>query len=176
MTTEQYTTHNASNAHGAPSPQNTADKPEALVLARDPKKAMKQMLETIGNLSALYEEENDALAKANTQKFLSLQDEKIKIARNYQNGMRQILDRKDEFKDFSEEFKAKLIAKQKAFDEIARQNLTAIERTQKSVTRLNERIMETAREKASKKNVNYKDNGRLGRNERPVSMGLSESV
>jgi hypothetical protein len=166
-------THTDTQQSGAPA---AAHDPAEFTLARNPEKAMKQMLRTIDDLGRIYTRENDALSQSDTKTFLELQDKKIQTATIYQKGIKQMMDRKDEFDGFSEEFKRSLSERQKAFNALAEENLTSIKRTQKTVQRLNERIMNSAREEAATKNVNYKNNGQLGTNERPVSMGVSESV
>lgn len=146
------------------------------VLSRDPDKAMQQMMDMMDALRNVYIEENSALATADTQAFLALQDRKIAAARTYQAGTEQLFNRRDELKHINIALKQQLQEKQEEFSGIMSENLKALDRLRGGVQRLNERIMSSAREAAQHKNVNYSATGSLNKNERAVSIGLSESV
>lgn len=147
-----------------------------LILSGDPDKAMQQMMDTIDSLREIYVEENKALLASDTQTFLRLQKKKISAARRYQTGAEQMRGRKDELQHIDNALKQQLISKQEEFSGIMAENLKAIDRMRRGVARLNDRIMSSARESAQKNNINYSEQGRLNKNERPVSIGLSESV
>ena len=51
-----------------------------------------------------------------------------------------------------------------------------VARLRGGVQRLNDRVMRSARDAAQHKNINYSAGGQLNKNERPFSLGLSESV
>lgn len=148
----------------------------SFLLSGDPNKAMQQMMETIDRLRDVYVEENEALQSADTKKFLRLQDKKIAAARNYQSGAEQMLERKSDLQHIDNALKQQLVHKQEEFSGIIAENLKALDRIRKGVQRLNDRIMNSAREAAQTKNVNYSAKGKLNKNERPVSIGLSESA
>ena len=145
-------------------------------LSRDPKKAIREMMDTMDALHTLYTKENEALKKSNTQRFLELQQKKIQIAKDYQSGTRQLLERRKEFENTSEALKARLIEKQEAFNEITATNLKLLDRVKGSINRLNDRIMDGVRKEAQKDSLNYKYNGSLLQNDKPVSIGVSESA
>lgn len=146
------------------------------VLSGDPNKAMQQMMDTIDSLRNLYVEENEALEAADTKRFLSLQNRKVSVARDYQAGAAQLIERKDELQHIDTVLKQQLMGKQEEFSGIVAENLKAMDRLRRGVQRLNDRIMTSAREAAQTKNVNYSEKGKLNKNERSVSIGLSESV
>jgi hypothetical protein len=156
--------------------QMGAKSQKTFVLSSDPNKAMQQMMETIDSLRAVYIEENSALQSADTKKFLGLQDKKIAAARNYQYGAEQMVGRKDELQHIDNALKQALMQKQEEFAGIMAENLKGLDRIRKGVQRLNDRIMTSAREAAQTKNVNYSNKGKLNKNERPVSIGVSESA
>jgi organic radical activating enzyme len=147
-----------------------------ITLSRDPDKAMQQMMETIDSLREVYLEENAALEVADTQTFLRLQDRKIAAARKYQSGAEQLLSRGDDLQHINIALKQQLQSKQDEFSGIMSENLKYLDRLRKGVQRLNDRVMRSAREAAQHKNVNYSAKGHLNKNERAVSLGLSESV
>src|SRR5690606_29276359 len=104
--------------------QTGRDKP--LVLARDPNRAMQQMMETIDSLRNVYIEENAALAVADTDTFLRLQDRKIAAARNYQSGAEQLLKRRDDLKHIDVALKEQLREKQEEFSGLMAENLKSL--------------------------------------------------
>ncbi len=146
------------------------------ILSGDPNKAMQQMMQTIDTLRDIYVEENQALGQADTKRFLALQDRKITEARRYQVGARQLLERKSDLVHIDEALKQELAGRQEEFSGIMSENLKALDRFRRSIDRLNDRVMTTAREAVQAKNVPYGAGGNLHKNERPVSLGLSEEA
>lgn len=153
-----------------------AEQGKKLVLSADPEKAMQQMMDTIDALRRIYVEENAALDTSDTKTFMRLQDRKIKAALNYQTGAEQLRARREDIARLGSGTRKKLIDKQEEFSGVMAENLKAIDRLRRGVQRLNDRIMTSARESAQKNNANYSRSGLLNKNERPVSIGLSESV
>lgn len=151
-------------------------KDKAFVLSRDPNRAMQQMMESIDCLRKIYIEENTALAAADTKTFLGLQDKKIAAARHYQSGAAQLLERREDLKHIDIALKQQLQDKQEEFSGIMAENLKSLDRLRGGVQRLNDRVMRSARDAAQHKNVNYSAGGELNKNQRPYSLGLSESV
>ncbi len=164
------------NGTNGNSGNNNGAKDKSAVLSRDPNRAMQQMMENIDSLREVYLEENEALAVADTKTFLRLQDKKIAAARNYQAGAQQLLGRKEELKHIDVALKQQLQEKQEEFSGIMAENLKSLDRLRGGVQRLNDRVMRSARDAAQHKNVNYSAGGQINKNERPFSLGLSESV
>ncbi len=129
--------------------QDPQQKPR-IKLHRNPNKAMQEMMVTIDLLRASLIEETAALKDADTQTFLTLQDKKLDIARDYLEGMNQLINRKDELKNADEALKDKFEVMRNEFAEIAHDNHAALNRMKNGMKRLGERIMETAREAARK--------------------------
>lgn len=146
------------------------------VLSRDPGRAMQEMMSAIDALRTIYVEENEALASSDTRRFLGLQDRKITLARNYQHGAEQMLERREEFKAADPALKTRLRAMQQDFSSLASENLGALDRMRRTVRRLNDRIMNMARENLRRENAHYGAAGRLKLNEKRLSIGLNESV
>lgn len=153
----------------------TADM-EKFALSGDPKKAIQEMMATIDALRSLYLEENEALEKSDTRSFMMLQERKIETARKYQSGIAQILERKDEIRAADPALRQRLVAMQEEFSSITSRNVQALERVQRGVKRLGERIMNAARDAAQKDVVNYGKKGVLNKYKGPVSIGLSEKA
>jgi len=155
---------------------NNAIDTKTFILSSDPERAMQQMMETIDTLRDIYVEENEKLQSSDANGFLGLQDKKIEAVRHYHDGAQQLLQRKDDLAHIDQAVKDQLTEKQEEFTGIMSENLKAIDRLRNSVGRLNDRIMSTARNEAQKKNINYSKQGTINKNERSISIGVSESV
>ncbi|MCI5060243.1 MAG: flagellar protein FlgN [Alphaproteobacteria bacterium] len=150
--------------------------PKALRLSRDPNKAINEMMVTIDALRNSLVEETNALNEADTQTFMSLQDNKLHIAGDYLEGMSQLLARKDELKSADPKLKKRLEEMRKDFADIAHENHAALQRMQNGMKRLGERIMEKAKEAAKKeKQIIYGASGHMKQGLK-ASIGVNESV
>ncbi|HPD82404.1 MAG: hypothetical protein R3D88_02385 [Alphaproteobacteria bacterium] len=154
---------------------STKDTPR-YVLSTDPNKAMLEMMETINRLRASLIEETKALKEADTQTFLKLQDRKLDVARDYLEGMGQLLSRKEELKTADETVKARMEDMRIEFSDIAHENHAALMRMKNGMKRLGDRIMETAREAAKKEEqLVYGATGHM-QSAHKGSIGVNESA
>lgn len=147
-------------------------------LSKNPNIAIQDVMDSIGVLSNLYIQETDALVDADTQTFISLQEQKFEAANHYQSGVESLLKRKDEMKHISTEKKEQLAATQKEFSTITKQNKDALERMQRCVNRLNGTIRRAAKEAANKDiRLSYDKCGTIkkGKNKR-ISIGINETA
>ena len=62
------------------------------------------------------------------------------------------------------------------FSETTQRNIDGIERMNKSVQRLSDRIHKSALKMALRDAPNYRRNGMLTQQDKPVSMGINESA
>jgi hypothetical protein len=145
-------------------------------LSRDPAKAMNEMMHAIDELRQVYEDETNALERIDTQAFVSLQSRKIETASKYESFVSQIVSRKDEIRVIDPTFRDRVIAKQEEFNQLTARNLKALDRLNRGVKRLSERIMNSARDTARTEAVNYGSHGKLNAYKGPVSLGISEQV
>jgi hypothetical protein len=150
----------------------------ARTFSKDPNKAMQEMMETIDTLRDVYVRENAALDNADTQAFLELQEKKLETARDYQNGIENILSRKDQMKNTNPLLRKRLVEMQKGFSELTTKNLESLKRMQRSTHRLGELLMNAAKESAkSQRSHVYGETGAIrGADRKSVSMGLSETA
>lgn len=147
-----------------------------LKLSRDPNKAIEEMMLTIDKLRETLVEETKVLQDADTKSFLDLQDQKLIDARQYMDGISQLLSRKEELKAADPSLKDLLEQKREQFAEVTHNNHAAIQRMQSGMKRLGDRIMETAREAARReKEIIYSARGQMqtGLN---ASIGINESA
>ena len=146
------------------------------VLSPDPNKAMQEMMSTIDRLRFSLVEETAALKDADTQTFMTMQDTKLDIARDYLDGMTQLLARKDELKSADPTLRERLEQMREEFADIAHENHAALERMKNGMKRLGERIMESAREAAKKEEeLVYGSSGHM-QSAHKGSIGVNESA
>lgn len=149
---------------------------EKYALSADPHTAMREMMATIDALRNIYIEENAALDKCDTRTFMGLQESKIETARRYQSGIAQMLERKDEIRAADPTLRQRLAAMQEDFSSLTAANVKALNRVQRGVKRLGDRIMSAARDAAQNEAVNYGKKGMLNKYKGPVSIGVSEQA
>lgn len=146
------------------------------VLSPNPDKAMQEMMTTIDKLRLSLIEETKALKEADTQTFMDLQDQKLDVARDYLDGMSQMMARKDELKEADPTLKERLEKMRDEFADIAHENHAALERMKNGMKRLGDRIMETAREAAKKEEqIIYGSGGKM-QSGLKATIGVNESV
>ena len=148
------------------------------VLSSDPRKALKEVMSTIDQLRGVYIRETEALEKADTQSFFTLQDEKLSVARLYQKSIQELLIRKEELKSTPLDMRQKLEAMQKDFSALTKNNMEALSRMQRSVDRLGNTLRNAAKDTAKKERVfSYGETGRVDHDDKkPLSTGISETA
>ena len=107
---------------------------------------------------------------------MRIQDNKIIIARQYLDGMKELLSRKEELRDADPSLKQKLEEARSRFANVAQDNLQALKRMSGGMKRLEERIISAARKEADKENkFAYGSNGYL-QNGLASRIGVNESA
>jgi hypothetical protein len=137
---------------------------------------MLEMMQALDALRNVYTDENSALTSADTRRFMDLQERKIEAAQRYHDTAAQLIDRRDELKSADAGLRRQLQEMHADFSAVTASNLSGIDRMNKCVKRLSERVVKSARDAALRDAANYRRNGTLHRNDRPVSMGLNESA
>ena len=147
-------------------------------LPHDPKRAVKEMITLMERLKTFYERETLALKNADIQGFLSMQDEKMALARFCQDGAAQILARKAEMRDVDVSLKKKLRDLQNEFQSLCAKNLKEIGRMKRVSSRLSHTIQRVARTELEKENtINYAHDGQVfGRENAGLSIGLNQTA
>ncbi len=151
---------------------------ETLVLSQNPGTAIQEMMDTIDVLRHIYIRETDALTNADTPTFLSMQNEKFIAASNYQDGIQQMLTRKDEMRKADPALRNKLEAMQNEFSDLAKKNSDALQRMDRCVERLGNTIRRAAKDAAQKqRSFSYDATGTMRNTEnKSVSTGVSETA
>lgn len=146
------------------------------VLPSNPNKAMQEMMTTIDKLRLTMVEETNVLKDADTKTFLAMQDKKIDVARDYLEGMTQLIARKEELKKADPALTQRLEKMRLQFAETVHDNHAALARMQNGMKRLGERIMETAREAARRQEqIVYGANGHMLSGSK-ATIGVNESA
>ena len=165
-----YTEQNTPNPLG---PNN------AYALSPKPQKAMQEMMDTIDELRAVYVRETEALKSSDAKLFMSLQDEKLGAARKYQSRISQILARSDEMKTIDPELRTRLVDMQSDFSKLAEENMEALERMNRCMGALGNKLQKAAADVARKKRTfAYTSNGLVNTDEaKSISTGtISETA
>jgi hypothetical protein len=148
------------------------DKP----LPQNPNAAMIEMMYIIDNFRSVMVRESEMLETADARGFLSLQDDKLAVARRYERGMSDLLSRKDQIRAADPTLRQRLEAMQKAFHDVTLRNLNGLERMRNGTQRLHEKIMIAARDTAiNEQRFAYGAGGTMQKGGR-ASIGISEQV
>jgi ElaB/YqjD/DUF883 family membrane-anchored ribosome-binding protein len=150
----------------------------ALRLSSNPKKAMQEMMDTIDELRAVYQQETQALLASDADGFMAMQDAKLNAARNYQDGIAQMIARKEEMKSVDPVLKSQLRTMQADFSKLADKNMRALHRMQKAMERFGSTLREAARDAVKKeRSTGYTANGKMLMDEtKSISSGISETA
>ncbi len=148
-------------------------------LPRDTNAAIKDVMDVIKSLGKVYSEENEALKKSDTKKFMALQEKKIAATHEYQSVMAQMISRKNELKTADPAMKDRLKKLHENFSAISEENMRSIERMQRCTERLGNTIRSAAIKTAHhQRGYSYGETGAISNISRrkAVSSGLSETV
>jgi len=149
---------------------------DVFMLSQDPNTAMQEMMQALDALRNVYDEENNALVAADTRRFMNLQEKKIEAAQRYHDSAAQLIDRREEFESIDPALRKRLREMHSGFSETTQRNIDGIERMNKSIQRLSDRIHKSALKMALRDAPNYRRNGMLTQQDKPVSMGINESA
>ncbi len=152
---------------------------EQKTLSKDTNTALREITSTIKKMEKIFIDETTALNNIDNKAFMALQEQKLTIAREYQNDMGQILARKDELRKADPAIKNTIDQMQAKFSEISKNNLEAIGRMQRCTEKLGN-TMRSAAIRAAQKNrgYSYGETGAISSaaKRRAISSGISESV
>ncbi len=156
-------------------PQKTS---AGVILAKDPARAMQEMMDIIDQLHGIIDEETRALENADTRTFLGLQEKKLIAAQAYNEGTAQIVRRKEEFAKVRDDFRKKLEQRQSGFNSSVDSNLKKLRSASRGLQRMSSLLMESAREQGQKmQSINYTAGGRMDSSTgKKISIGINESA
>lgn len=146
-------------------------------LSADINEALKEMISVSMQINELYSKETVFLKETNTKGFMSLQDEKIRLAYAYQAGSKELIARKKELIHADASLKQKLKDLRNEFVRIGSENETILNKVHKNVKRLSDRILNVARDAAQKAQVRgYNSSGATTQAQKSVAVSISEEA
>ena len=148
------------------------------MLSKNPNSAMQDMMSRIDELRDIYIRETEVLESTDSSAFLALQEEKLTAAQNYQNGIVQLLERKEEMRKADPALKQKLTDMQQDFSDLAKKNSKALERMKRCTDRLGDTIRKAAKDAVQKQRaLNYTEVGHMQNTEKKsITTGLNETA
>ena len=154
------------------------EKAQLRTLSKDSNIAMQEMIETIDMLRDVYERETHALKHSDIQTFMQLQEKKLFAAYQYQADMKDMLERVDTLKsEGKSQILDELKEKYTEFTNISSKNSDALERMERIMGRLSDRLVNAAKRAAMADGVSYSASGALdGKARQVVTTGISETA
>lgn len=148
------------------------------VLSRDPDKAMQEMMETIDDLKNLYAKENEALRSGDVHKFMKMQEDKLLMAYQYQSDVKNLMERSDDIKEKGSKFLIESLRKKHdEFEKMGNKNKENLERMDRIMGRIGERLINAAKRAALSESVSYTSSGSInGKAKEVVSTGVIETA
>ncbi len=150
----------------------------SIALSKKPNSAMQEMMGRIDVLRDIYILETEALKKTDSKAFLSLQEQKLSAAQEYQSGIAQMLSRKDEMRNADPSLKQKLSIMQKDFSVLAQENSDALKRMKRCTERIGQTIRNVAKDAVKKqRSVAYNEIGHMQNvNKKCITTGINETA
>ena len=147
-------------------------------LSRDPNKAMQEMMETIDALRMVYEKETQALKAGDVDSFMALQEEKLFNAYQYQANVKSLIERADQLKEQGQDkIISELKEKYAAFQDVSTNNVAALDRMNRIIGRITERLINAAKRAAINESVSYSAAGTMkGSANQVVTTGVIEQA
>jgi len=149
------------------------------ILSGDPNTALRQMMSTIEKLQSVYKHETEVLNATDSNAFMDTQDKKISAIKEYQAGMSQLLNRREELGKADPSLKARLKDMHAKFSQQSRQNLEALARMKRCTERLGNTLRQAAISEAQQQRTySYGQSGTISGSARnkAVSSGISETA
>ncbi len=124
--------------------------------------AVEMLMSRMSSLSTVYQAETDALRRADTKDFSSIQEQKMQEAFYYEQDMQALIQHKGDLASIDPTLKVKLKELQEEFSTLVRENALALSRMQDTTKRLNGMVMKANRRAVQNEMaVNYGASGKL---------------
>lgn len=140
-------------------------------------KAIDSIVVSAQDLTEILNQETACLKAADTKGFKALHDQKTEFTQRYEAQFTKLIANKEQLKGAPVSELERLQEARKNVINASKENLEALKRTNKSLNRLSERILNLARENQQASTATYSSKGSLYTNDkRPISVGLIETV
>ena len=148
---------------------------ESNLLSGSPDKAMATMLGVMMGLKDLYRTETEAMRIHDVQKFLNLQPAKEAYTRDYEMLTKEIQARSASIKKSDSPLRDRLKAEQAELAVLAEESMTWSLRMAESMRRVQERLINAAREAIKSEKAAYASSGVIEDSSRPVATAFNEA-
>jgi hypothetical protein len=127
------------------------------------------------DLKSIYQNEVDAMAKNDTQKFMSLQQSKIALSHDYEIRVKEVQARSAAIKAADPFLRQMIVSEQTELSALAEKSQTGALRMAESIMRLQERLVMAARQAVAHDKLQYGKNGHMKNGEltRPVATSVN---
>lgn len=157
-----------------PSQQVRKDKPKYVI---NIEKSLSYIVHLIAELSATMDREVDALEKYDIENFLIHQGEKARLVKSFEFEAQKLLAVREKLKEIDPELRRQIRESKEDFIRLMSKNATMLEKRLASTQRINERILESAREAVSEEDPFYTASGNRSSSARKtISSGLTETI
>ena len=153
----------------------TPSLPETQILSGSAEKAMATMLGVMMGLKDLYRKETEAVKTRNVDKFLSLQPVKEAYTRDYELLVKELQARSSTIKKMSSPLRDRIIAEQAELAVLAEQSMEWSLRMAESLKRVQERLIQAARESLQQDLPTYGAQGSFEDAGRPVATAFNSA-
>ncbi|MDY0030148.1 MAG: hypothetical protein RBR86_09435 [Pseudobdellovibrionaceae bacterium] len=139
---------------------------------------LQSVLDKMERLVILYTQEIDVLSVGDMGKFQLLQPEKIKLVRECETGIEEISQRKEEMNNCDGVLKSRILASHDSLQELAEISKRQCDARIRSVRRIQERLLDAARDKINKSGKGYGRTGRIDAHlsAKPLATAINEAV
>ncbi len=148
---------------------------ESNLLSGSPEKAMATMLGVMMGLKDLYKKETDAMRSRDVKKFLNLQPAKEAYTRDYEILVKELQARSMTIKKMDTPLRERLVAEQHELAALAEESMSWSLRMADAVRRVQERLINAARETLKNEAPNYGSAGKIQASATPVATAFNEA-
>ncbi len=148
---------------------------EATLLSGSPEKALLSMLDVINKLKEIYSSESAAVKSRNIDGFLSLQPSKEIYTRDYELLVKEIKARSAAIKKTDRHLRDRVISEQHELTHLAEESISWCLRMTESLKRVQERLIDAARQAVQGDKQNYSASGAIDDGGRPAATAFNEA-
>lgn len=153
----------------------TPSSSEQSILSGSAEKAMATLLGVMIGLKDVYKKETSYIKSRDTTRFLNIQPTKEAYTRDYENLVRELQARSLSIKKMNTPLRERLVAEQKELEVLAEESMTHSLRMAQSLQRVQERLINAAREAVQADKINYSASGGMDITGRPVATAFNEA-
>lgn len=148
---------------------------EANLMSGSPEKAMATMLGVMLGLKDIYHKESEAMKKRDIKRFMNLQATKEVYTRDYEMLVRELQARSPTIKKMDTPLRARLLAEQKELAALAEESMSWSLRMADSLKRVQERLINAARQAMQSEKSSYGSNGVIDASGKPSATAFNEA-